>query len=444
MAPRDAALRDGDEVALAAAGDRRLARVPVRITAEDFDAGARDRRAARQRPARRRGRVLHRHRARRQRRGAASSTMTLEHYPGMTEKALAGDRRRGARALRHPRCARHPSRRRAAPDRPDRARRRHQRASRRRVRRVPLHHGLPEDARAVLEEASRRRRARAGSTRARATTKPRRAGKSSVTAAALVAIDWGTTSARAYRIDARRATCSTCAARRSASLQVADGALRRGARHAARRLARRARAAARVRHDRQPPGLGRGAVHRDARRRSRTSPPASCARPARELAIVPGVRTRDAARHARRHARRGDADPRRRRPSARRACCSCCPARTANGRCVEQGRIVDFMTFMTGEMWHVLLDTASSAGSPRHRRQARAADRRSRAASRAASAPGSLAARRVRRAHARADGRARAATASPTGCRACMIGARECATRARGRTGTATMARACA
>ena len=42
---------------------------------------------------------------------ARVATMTLEHYPGMTEKALARHRRRGEVALGHHRCAGHPSRR---------------------------------------------------------------------------------------------------------------------------------------------------------------------------------------------------------------------------------------------------------------------------------------------------------------------------------------------
>ena len=83
-----------------------------------------------------------------------SPRLTLEHYPGMTEKALAAIVGGGDGALRHRRRARRPSRRRARAGRSDRARRRHERASRRGVRRLPVHHGLPEDARAVLEEGA--------------------------------------------------------------------------------------------------------------------------------------------------------------------------------------------------------------------------------------------------------------------------------------------------
>ena len=124
---------------------------------------------------------------------ATVSTLTLEHYPGMTEKALeaiVGEAR--ARfdifdALVIHRVGD------AAPDRPDRAGRRHRRAPRRGIRCVPIPDGLSEDARAVLEEGSRRPPAPAGSTRARATTKPRRAGS----AAARCTVD---TSRRANRL----------------------------------------------------------------------------------------------------------------------------------------------------------------------------------------------------------------------------------------------------
>ena len=86
---------------------------------------------------------------------ARVASMTLEHYPGMTEKVARGDRRRGEVALGHHRRARDPSRRRACAHRPDRAGRRDERASRRGVRRLRIHHRLPEDPRAVLEEGDR-------------------------------------------------------------------------------------------------------------------------------------------------------------------------------------------------------------------------------------------------------------------------------------------------
>ena len=164
-------------------------------------------------------------------------TLTLEHYPGMTEKALGAasstKRRRRWDDLRR---AGHPSRRRARADRPDRAGRGDQRASRRGLRRLRVHHGLPQDARAVLEEGSRRPKASAGSRRAPATT-TRRAlvaragtpggefhviGSIDVVPHAgrpLIAIDWGTSSARAYALDAagqivasaaRRSACTRC------------------------------------------------------------------------------------------------------------------------------------------------------------------------------------------------------------------------------------------
>ena len=61
-------------------------------------------------------------------------TLTLEHYPGMTEKALAGIVTEAETALGNLRRARRAPGRQARTHRPDRARRGGQRASRRRVR----------------------------------------------------------------------------------------------------------------------------------------------------------------------------------------------------------------------------------------------------------------------------------------------------------------------
>ena len=263
------------------------------------------------------------------------ATMTLEHYPGMTEKALARDRRRGARALRHPRRARHPSRRRVAAGRPDRARRRDQRASRRRVRRVPVHHGLPQDARAVLEEGGHRRRARAGSTRASATTTPRRAGAKQSLAAHdghrahrhRLGHDVGARVSR--RRDRRRARRR--AARRSAS--------RRAGRPLRRCAARRCSATGATTARR---GIACGMI--GSRQGWIEAPYVACPAPLADL-VAGIVRTPEGAL-ADRAGRAARATPtacptscaaRRRRSSApstsaRSACWRRCPARTANGR----------------------------------------------------------------------------------------------------------------
>ena len=149
------------------------------------------------------------------------------------------------------------------------------------VRRLPLPHGLPQDARAVLEEGTDARRARAGSTRASATTKRPRAGSARRCAARVrnarlrpqpaLPLDRlrtatvecgpdpvpgirGTSNGRAVRrsspsTGARRLRAPICMnargdvdgerTRRSASRSVAGRPLRRSARHVARRLARR-------------------------------------------------------------------------------------------------------------------------------------------------------------------------------------------------------------
>ena len=162
----------------------------------------------------------------------------------------------------------------------------------------------------------------------------KRRGTPRVGTAALIAIDWGTTSARAYRLDASRPR------RRRASAplgiqQVRDGAFAAALVDAARRLGRRAGAAHRLRHDRQPAGLDRSAVPRvpGGARRARRGP-----RHARRTArsrIVPGVTLRDAAgvpdvmRGEETQilgAIAGGTTPARARRS------SCCPARTASGR----------------------------------------------------------------------------------------------------------------
>ena len=82
-----------------------------------------------------------------------------------------------------------------------------------------------------------------------------------MTGAALIGIDWGTTSFRAYRIDAGGSVIETRAAP-AGILAVRDGDFAARADARDRRVARgRARAAGdRVRHDHLAPGLARGAV----------------------------------------------------------------------------------------------------------------------------------------------------------------------------------------
>ena len=114
-----------------------------------------------------------------------------------------------------------------------------------------------------------------------------------MSASALIGIDWGTPSARAYRIgpdggvlEARSATARDPEARRRRLCRRAGGT--------AGSLARRPGAAACLRDDRQPPGLARGAVRRlpgDRRRAGRGHRRTAGG----ELAIVPGVISRDSA-----------------------------------------------------------------------------------------------------------------------------------------------------
>ena len=107
---------------------------------------------------------------------ATVTSMTLEHYPGMTEKALAAivDEAKArwdiADALViHRVGALKPADQIVLVGG-------HERASRRGLRRMRVHHRLPQDPRAVLEEGRDAGRARAGSRRARAMTTRRRAG----------------------------------------------------------------------------------------------------------------------------------------------------------------------------------------------------------------------------------------------------------------------------
>jgi hypothetical protein len=84
--------------------------------------------------------------------GSGVAAMTLEHYPGMTEKALAKlvDEANTRWTLQD--VTRDPPGRPPAAGRSHRAGRGGEPASRRSLRRLRVHHGLSEDAGAVLEE----------------------------------------------------------------------------------------------------------------------------------------------------------------------------------------------------------------------------------------------------------------------------------------------------
>jgi hypothetical protein len=87
--------------------------------------------------------------------GDRVSTMTLEHYPGMTEKALEDI---VAQAQGYLRCAGGASRRAFTAAGPNRAGGGHQRPSRRSVRGVRISDGLFKNPSAVLEERGHRSR----------------------------------------------------------------------------------------------------------------------------------------------------------------------------------------------------------------------------------------------------------------------------------------------
>jgi 2-dehydro-3-deoxygalactonokinase len=173
-----------------------------------------------------------------------------------------------------------------------------------------------------------------------------------LTDAALVAIDWGTTSARAYRMSGAGEVIDT----RSASLgisQVADG----------RFDAALSQLLGAWREERAP-RIASGMI--GSRQGWVEAPYIPCPAPLTalveglvrtpggELVIVPGASTRDA--HGIPDVMRGeetqivggvDHDEAR--------VLVALPGTHSKWACVESGRIVDFLTFMTGEMWHVML-----------------------------------------------------------------------------------------
>ena len=235
---------------------------------------------------------------------------------------------------------------------------------------------------------------------------------------ALIAIDWGTTSARAYRLDARGRRRS---ATRSAPLgiqRIARRRFRRSARHAARRLARRRGAADRLRHDRQPAGLDRSAVRRNvpadldalgARADARRPAASSRSSRARAASTRPAFPTSCAARKRRSSARSRDDDGR---------CSRCFPGTHSKWAIVERGTHRPIRDVHDGRA----VRGAARAQHPRpdgRRRGGRAIGGGVRARRRARPRRRRPRARDLRRAHAGACRRARAGRTSATGCRAC-------------------------
>ena len=173
-----------------------------------------------------------------------------------------------------------------------------------------------------------------------------------MSATALLAIDWGTTSVRAYRVDGRGDVVDV----RTAALgiqQVQDG-----------RFGDALSTLLGDWRDDAAPRLACGMI--GSRQGWIEAPYVRCPAPLATLAdgivdaddgrlrIVPGVSTRDA--HDLPDVMRGEEtqivgavgerDDR---------VLAAMPGTHSKWACVERGRIVDFMTFMTGEMWSVLL-----------------------------------------------------------------------------------------
>jgi len=187
--------------------------------------------------------------------------------------------------------------------------------------------------------------------------------------AALLAIDWGTTSARAYRVAANGDILES----RSAPLgisQVADG-----------RFAEALATLLGDWRDERVPRIASGMI--GSRQGWVEAPYIECPAPLAqlasgivrtpgdELAIVPGVRTRDAnglpdVMRGEETQILGGVDDR------EEGVLLALPGTHSKWALVESGRIVQFATFMTGEMWHTLiahtilgrLAVAPAAGAP--------------------------------------------------------------------------------
>jgi 2-dehydro-3-deoxygalactonokinase len=173
-----------------------------------------------------------------------------------------------------------------------------------------------------------------------------------VSAAALIAIDWGTTSARAYRV----AHDGDVLDQRSAPLGISQVSEGRFAEALDRLLGDW--------RDERVPRLASGMI--GSRQGWVEAPYIACPAPLaalasslaytpqRELAIVPGVRTRDAndvpdVMRGEETQILGGVDRHEQRVLL------ALPGTHSKWALVESGRIVDFATFMTGEMWHVLV-----------------------------------------------------------------------------------------
>jgi 2-dehydro-3-deoxygalactonokinase len=180
----------------------------------------------------------------------------------------------------------------------------------------------------------------------------RRRGDAAMTPTALIAVDWGTTSARAYRMSARGAVLATHAAPLGI-LHIHEG-------HFADALAQLVAGWP----DERAPRLACGMI--GSRQGWVEAPYVPC--PARladlaerivqapggALAVVPGASTRDTygipdvMRGEETQIVGGVAEEEERVLVAM-------PGTHSKWACVEAGRLVDFMTFMTGEMWQLLL-----------------------------------------------------------------------------------------
>ena len=169
---------------------------------------------------------------------------------------------------------------------------------------------------------------------------------------ALVAIDWGTTAARAYALDASGKVIAT----RSAPLgvqSVQDG-----------RFAEALAALLGDWRDDPAPRIACGMI--GSRQGWLEAPYVACPAPlsdlasgvvhipAGRLAVVPGVRTRDI--YDVPDVMRGEETQIAGAVGAHEERVLCAmPGTHSKWACVEAGRIVDFLTYMTGEMWSVLL-----------------------------------------------------------------------------------------